>query len=142
MKKKINNFISGSNALKLDDTFYEIVSNNHNRFKSFNTNSNIPIQSNIFMIQQIYLDLIDNDDIDILGVKLKFTNDVWDFNVLRKDGKPDIYIFYFKGLSIDLSIYSKNILKLFVMYLITEYGIHRSSNKGEYLIALQVFEYM
>ena len=135
MKNKIINYISGSNALRLDNNIYSIISDNYNKTKNTMKNSPmISMQSNIFRIQQIYLDLIENDDINILGINLKFTDDIWDFSSLRKDGKPDsIYTFYFNGNSIDLSIYSKNILKLFVMYLITEYGLYRSSNKNEYL---------
>ena len=113
--KKTNNFINGSNALKLDNTFYEIVANNHNRFKVFNTNSNIPIQSNIFMIQQIYLDLIES---------------------------ISIFTFNFTSKEENLSLYAKNILKLYVMYMITEYGLYRSSNKNDFRTIFQVFEYM
>lgn len=143
MKKKINNFISGSNALKLDDTFYEIVSNNHNRFKSFNTNSNIPIQSNIFMIQQIYLDLIDNDEINLLGVNIKFSEDIWDFSSLQKEGKSiSLFTFNFSSNEVEFSLCTKNILKLYVMYMITEYGLYRSSNKSDFRVIIQVFEYM
>ena len=141
--KKINNFINGSNALKLDNTFYEIVSNNHNRFKAFSTNSNIPIQSNIFMIQQIYLDLIENDVINILGVNVKFSEDIWDFSSLQKEGKSiSIFTFNFTSKEENLSLYAKNILKLYVMYMITEYGLYRSSNKNDFRVIFKVFEYM
>ena len=139
--KKINNFINGSNALKLDNTFYEIVANNHNRFQELSgLNSDIPIQSNIYMVQQIYLDLIDNDDINILGVDLKFSDDTWDFSSLKKAGKEiSIFTFNFESKNVKLSTYSKNVMKLYVMYLITEHGLYRSSNKRALARSLYAF---
>lgn len=139
----IINFVDGSNALSLDCDFYSIIQKNYNNTKKLIEDNNMPfLNSSIFMLQQIYIDLVNIDKIDILGVPIRFSDDYWDLTSLQKDGKHG-YLYHFDfGSDGDNTLYARNVLKLYVLYMIYEHGIHRSSNKSDFLQAASLFKYM
>ena len=143
-----NVFISaGNNKIDINDNnFYCIIRNCYNKLNnSDNTEliNSLSTQSNIYMIQKTYLELAEaKQDIVMGGVKIRFADDVWDFTSKYKAGKPfAMYTYNFNNDSM-LSDYQKTVLKLFVFYNITEYGLHNTSNKIKFLEALKLMKYM
>lgn len=143
-----NVFISaGNNKIDINDNnFYCVIRNCYNKLNnSDNTEliNSLSTQSNIYMIQKTYLELAEaKQDIVIGGVKIKFADDVWNFTAKYKAGKAfALYTYYFDNDSM-LSDYQKTVLKLFVFYNITEFGLHNGSNKAKFSEALKLMKYM
>lgn len=84
--------IMGTSALDLNcNDFYCIVRDSYNRLFSHDSADVVeivPTQSNMYMIQQIYLDLAESTEpLVIDGIEIKFTDDYWDFSSKYKAGK-------------------------------------------------------
>lgn len=138
----------GTSALDLNsNNFYETVLDSYKKIKENETETAIevlPTQSNIRMIQQVYLDMANSDEkLSIAGVPVSFVDDVWDFTSLNKAGKPiSTYTYDFTDKSVLFTDYQNILMKLFVFYLITEYGIHSGTNKGKFSETKKLFVYM
>lgn len=137
----------GTSALNINsNNFYGIVLNSYQKIHNNGGSSiieGLPTQNNIYMIQQIYLDLAESEQkIVIAGIPISFSDDVWDFTSLYKAGKMlGSYRFEFKN-DCQFTDYQLVILKLFVFYLITEYGIHNGCNKTEFVEIKKLFDFM
>lgn len=130
--------IIGTGALKTninDEGLYDFVLKGREQFKEQAASSSakiLPFQANIMTVQSIYMDLKDKPAFSVAGVTIDFAKDYWDFSDQRKDGKgTSSYTFDFaknRNVELNLSDYAKTILKLFVMYILTESGVHCGSN--------------
>ena len=137
----------GNNKMNINDNnFYCVIRDCYKKLsKSKNAEliNSLSTQSNICMIQQTYLELAQTkQEIVIGGVKIKFTDNEWDFTSKYMAGKLITMYKYNFDNNYGLSDYQLTVLKLFVFYNITEYGLHCSSNKIKFLEVLQVMMYM
>ena len=137
----------GNNKMNINDNnFYCVIRDCYKKLsKSENAEliNSLSTQSNICMIQQTYLELAQTkQEIVIGGVKIKFTDNEWDFTSKYMAGKLITMYKYNFDNNYGLSDYQLTVLKLFVFYNITEYGLHCSSNKIKFLEVLQVMMYM
>lgn len=145
--QKSQPLIIGNNALNINNNnFYFTVRESYTKMvnhENANLIDTLPTQSNIRMIQQIYLDLVQTKgSISISGVDIDFSDDIWDFSVKHKAGKGiSNYVYYFNS-KLELSDYQNVLIKLFAFYCITEYGIHNGTNKGRILEIKRLMEYM
>ena len=139
--------VIGTSALDLNyNDFYCIVRDSYNKMVQHENAELIeilPTQANIRMIQQIYLDLVNSKEpLVICGVNINFADDVWDFTSKYKAGKVmNLYTFDF-NTSAGVSDYHNVLMKLFVIYCITEYGLHNGTNKGRFDEIKRLMEYM
>lgn len=138
---------AGNNKININDNnFYCTIRDCYNRLNEEDNNeivNSLSTQSNICMIQQTYLELAETkQDIVISGVKIKFADDFWDFSSKYKAGKTVSSYTYNFDNGYMLSDYQKTVLKLFVFYNITEFGLHNGSNKNKFLEALKIMNYM
>lgn len=145
--KKNQPLTIGTSALDLNyNNFYCIVRNNYNKMvqnKTAATIETLPTQANIRMIQQIYLDLAHSEKpITIGGVNIDFTDNVWDFTSEYKAGKTINNYTYDFNTTVSISDYQNVLMKLFVIYCITEYGMHNGSNKSRFDEVKKLMEYM
>lgn len=139
--------IMGTSALDLNcNDFYCIVRDSYNRLFSHDSADVVeivPTQSNMYMIQQIYLDLAESTEpLVIDGIEIKFTDDYWDFSSKYKAGKTIGNYSYNFDSAYPLTDYQNILMKLFVIYSITEHGIHNGSNKGRFSEIKRLMEYM
>lgn len=138
---------AGNSKLDINDNnFYCVIRRCYNRL-STNDNAelitSLPTQANIHMIQKAYLELAETEqDIVIGGVNIKFSSDVWDFTSMYQAGKIINAYKYNFDKNMNLSDYQKTILKLYVFYNTTEYGIHCSSNKQRFNEVVNIMTYM
>lgn len=99
----------------------------------------LPFQLNIAMIQQVYLALTKETEITISGVTFSFLDDEWDFRSQYKPGKNiSNYRFNFNYLgkkALRLTDYMKTVLKLYVIYVITEFGLDCGTNQAKIIEA-------
>ncbi len=137
---------AGNNKLNINDkNFYCIIRDCYeklNKKDNLELIETLPTQSNIYTIQKAYLDLIETkQDINIAGVKINFADDEWNFTSKCKAGKRrSLYTYNFS--SVELSDYQKTVLKLYVFYNITEFGLHCGSNKNYFSEIRNIMEYM
>jgi len=140
-------YVIGSNALNLDDNnIYTIIARRYKKSQKSlkdSTNNILQIQNSVVLVQKVYLDLITTDSVNIMGTQIKFSDDNWNFSEHFKDGKSTSnYLFAFNSSKIQISDYFKNILKLYTMYIITEFGINCGSNRRRIDCIKNLFEYM
>lgn len=138
---------AGNNKININDNnFYCTIRDCYNRLNEEDNNeivNSLSTQSNICMIQQTYLELAETkQNIVISGVKIKFADDFWDFSSKYKAGKTVSSYTYNFDNGYMLSDYQKTVLKLFVFYNITEFGLHNGSNKNKFLEVLNLMKYM
>ena len=122
---------------------YIVIQQKYNdAFKTFK-GGEMGAVSNIYLLQEVYLDLIKSDYMEIMGIQFKFSDDIWDFSSLAKDGRDPRGLYYsFTGNDVILSSSHKDLLKLFVMYLIYQYGMYRSNNKHNFRVARSFLNYL
>ena len=147
--KQIENspVIFGNTHINLNDNeFYYTVWNNYNRLQNAKLTKvvdDIPKQSNMYMIQHIFLDLAHTTKpLLIGGVEIDFAKDKWDFSSEYKSGKMVADYIYTFDLGKDATDYQVIVLKLFVMYCILEYGIHNGSNSNRFKEIRSLMKYM
>jgi hypothetical protein len=121
----------GNNALNINEYgMYTLILKSH---ADLITNKNILPKTKMHtaVIQRQYLDLINQENIIITGVPIKFSDNTWDFSELSVDGKHiNIYRYHFNGFKIHYNLPNHYIilLKLYMWTLISEFGIHHTSN--------------
>ena len=122
---------------------YIVIQQKYNdAFKTFK-GGDMGAVSNIYLLQEVYLDLIKSDYMEIMGIQFKFSDDIWDFSSLAKDGRDPRGLYYsFTGNDVILSSSHKDLLKLFIMYLIYQYGMYRSNNKHNFRVARSFLNYL
>lgn len=141
-------YVIGTSAIDINPSdFYSVLLRNYTRMdreQHLPAVALLPTQTSIYTIQQMYLDLVEDDSINLMGVDLKFTDSTWDFSSLYKDGKIRAgYIYHFNPKSgVQFNDYQLVVLKLFVMYLVTEYGVHRGSNAVNFASVRRLLEFM
>lgn len=141
-------YVLSASALDINTCdFYSIILKNYRQLeeeKEVKQTEFLPIQSSIYMIQKMYLDLVETDSINIMGVDVRFTDSYWNFSALYKDGKVlNGYRYNFEpDKNRNLSDYQVILLKLYAMFLITEKGIHCGSNCTNFSKVKKLFEYM
>ena len=133
--------IIGTSALKLDlnnGGLYDAVLKSRQMLELQAKASDakiLPFQQNIAIIQQIYLALTKETNIPLSGVTVSFIDDEWDFTAKYKAGKTvSNYRFDFNYLgtqTLNLPDYMKTVLKLYVIYIITEFGIDCGTNQAK-----------
>lgn len=139
--------IIGNNALDINNqNFYCIVRDNYLQVlqnENLEMTQTLPSQMNIRTIQQIYLDLAKTTKpVCIGGVNINFNDNDWDFSSQYKPGKPPAYYMYHFQTEKPLSDYQIIVMKLFVMFCITEYGLHCGSNHARFSEVKRFMEYM
>ena len=132
----------GSGALEMNlniNGLYDSVQHGRNLLAHHQKKSKadlLPFQCNLGIIQQIYLELIDNEVITVAGVEFRFTDNVWNFENLHKEGRSiRNYKFDFckyHRRKFKLSNYYQALLKLYTLHIITEYGIDCGSNNSRF----------
>lgn len=136
--------VYGSNAISKDNIdFYEIVLQNYKSFTEVGETELAdvsPMQSNIRLIQKIYLDFISTTKpVTIANVPITLSDNRWDFSSQFKSGKTaNWYIYQFDGFT----LYQETILKLYVLYKISDKGIHNSTIHGKFDMIKRIFNYM
>lgn len=87
------------------------------------------------------LTAITNDQLEISGVKIRFSDDIWDFLPAKDDVHyvKSLYKYDFRKVKKN---YYKTLLKLFVYSMICEYGIERIVNHACFLQACHLFDYL
>lgn len=146
--------IIGTSALQLninDGGLYDSILESRNKVKQQqNTAEVIPFQkniSNIALVQTICLNLAKQPTINIAGVNISFVDDVWDFRAKYKPGKSlqnyKFNIMMLREKDCHFTDYSKSLIKLFTIYVITEYGLdcgtnsHKINEAKKFLFYLQ-----
>jgi len=148
----INNdpIMIGSDINQLNiNTFnlYSILYSKHKELLSTANTSNqniILLNENILNIQKSYLELIKTDDLILYNVKIKFSEDFWDFSSHFKEGKHiSEYRYYFSRPKSKQSIskYYIILLKLFTFYNLTEHGISNLPH-SKFLDVCNFFSYL
>lgn len=129
----------GTSALQLninDGGLYDSILKSRNKIKQQQNEAEIlPFQkniSNIALVQTICLNLAKQPTINIAGVNISFLDDVWDFREKYKPGKSlrnyKFNITTLREKDCHFTDYSKSLIKLFIIYVITEYGLDCGTN--------------
>lgn len=145
----IQPYIIGNNALNINiQNIYTLILRNYERIQEeikSEINGTLTTKEEILKIQKGFLDLVNEETINIAGTSIKFSNDFWDFSEQYKEGKIILcYRYYFTGKQNQYAIsdYYKIVLKLFVFYLITEFGLDHSSNSIKFTHIRKLLEYL
>jgi len=92
-------------------------------------------------IQQIYINLIKEQNIMVNNLSVNFWDSTWDFRNHRVEGKvASSYIYHFEKCN--LSDYYLILLKLFTLYLISEFGINNGTIKNRFITIRSFFEFI
>ena len=151
-KANYNPIVIGTSAVKLninDGGLYDAVINARQELSKREETSGatiIPFQQNIAIIQQIYLALTKELTIPVAGVDISFIDDEWDFTKKYHPGKGVAnYRFSFSvfdNAPLILTDYMKTVLKLYAIYIITDFGIDCGTNSSKFSETKRFLKYL
>ena len=132
----------GNNAL--DIYSYDLYYSIYNTYKKQVELKLVPenVNINITSIQSQFIDIVNQDNILIQGVQIKFSDDLWDFSNLYVVGKQRThYEFNFNANrgSVGLTDYYKLVLKLYLWYMISNKGIHYGGLRSKFTYTKAIF---